>query len=444
MSAVRPQDLIFYAGGECWQKYGTLYRRTASPLRGGESVGMSFSRADASTCATYVDRDGIIRKALANVPRIQFEDLDGDGVRESACLLMEGARVNQAAGSNLFADSTYWTDSAAFTLTPTTSIVAGQTAQRHQFVAGNNWRTQVTGTFTNGQTDVLYVILENVDAVSTQLMFWDNTASGAAAYVTLTWATKGLANGGAAVTGSGLINLGGGRYLLWLSMTGTAAGNGAGGHARRLVIYPTGGGADTVHSCILHHLQAEYAVSFPSSAIVTVGGTVGRATDQLSFGWPFSPQDMTMYASFARPAWADVPSAPGFVGGIWGLPAVNVLGRLRSFVSPSGSPSWRAAFIGTDAADRQAGAAVPAGNPLALAAQYKGLTTATPSVQLDFGSGYGTLYAGTAPWTSWPGSLIAIGSTDNFGGAFYGALQSVKIARGLFSLAEMAAATPIS
>jgi hypothetical protein len=51
---------------------------------------ITFSRADATTCATYVDSNGVIQTAAANVPRFDHDPVTG----ESLGLLIEESRTN--------------------------------------------------------------------------------------------------------------------------------------------------------------------------------------------------------------------------------------------------------------------------------------------------------------------------------------------------------------
>ena len=51
---------------------------------------ITFSRADATTCATYVDSNGVIQTAAANVPRFDHDPATG----ESLGLLIEESRTN--------------------------------------------------------------------------------------------------------------------------------------------------------------------------------------------------------------------------------------------------------------------------------------------------------------------------------------------------------------
>src|SRR5258706_6552522 len=91
MSEVFPRNILLRAGGRTLPRHGVL--AVAGPRRGLVDMPITFPRADASTCATYIDRDGILRLAAANVLRTEWVDLDGDGVRETPGLLLEGSRI---------------------------------------------------------------------------------------------------------------------------------------------------------------------------------------------------------------------------------------------------------------------------------------------------------------------------------------------------------------
>ena len=58
MSRVRRSDLIFYAGAECYEKYGVLSRMTHPS----EDVAETFTRTGTDY---YVDRAGVLRIAEA-------------------------------------------------------------------------------------------------------------------------------------------------------------------------------------------------------------------------------------------------------------------------------------------------------------------------------------------------------------------------------------------
>jgi hypothetical protein len=61
-----------------------------------------FQRA---SYATYFDKDGVLKKASENVPRIDYDPDTGD----LRGLYIEGSRTNQLAVSEIFENTTYWT-----------------------------------------------------------------------------------------------------------------------------------------------------------------------------------------------------------------------------------------------------------------------------------------------------------------------------------------------
>src|SRR6267142_838763 len=78
-------------------------------IRTGQNIPRAtFTRADATTCATYIKNDGLVYTAAANVLRTEWVDLDGDGVRETPGLLLEGSRTNQFIRSEAIDDGA-WT-----------------------------------------------------------------------------------------------------------------------------------------------------------------------------------------------------------------------------------------------------------------------------------------------------------------------------------------------
>ena len=82
--AVRPDQLVYRAGGAALARFGTLRKRTA----GFEEVVETWARA--STAAEF-DRNGVLRLCQSGAVRVSFVDLDGDDVRETLAVPMEGA-----------------------------------------------------------------------------------------------------------------------------------------------------------------------------------------------------------------------------------------------------------------------------------------------------------------------------------------------------------------
>src|SRR5205809_293023 len=75
---------------------------------GGNMQRMTFTRADAATSATYAKYVGPIWTEAANILRVEWVDLDGDGVRETPGILLEGSRTNAFTKSQKF-DDAVWT-----------------------------------------------------------------------------------------------------------------------------------------------------------------------------------------------------------------------------------------------------------------------------------------------------------------------------------------------
>ncbi len=81
-------EALFYGGGECLERFGTLSWRTTGFE---DQVHETHVR---SSDGYFIDNQGILRRAGTDVPRVEWLDLDGDGVFESPSLLLEGARTN--------------------------------------------------------------------------------------------------------------------------------------------------------------------------------------------------------------------------------------------------------------------------------------------------------------------------------------------------------------
>jgi hypothetical protein len=68
------------------------YQAGVNPVTG---YGGTFSRADASTCATYINASGLVTTVAANIPRFAHYDPTNGG----PSLLLEGSRQNLAVQS---------------------------------------------------------------------------------------------------------------------------------------------------------------------------------------------------------------------------------------------------------------------------------------------------------------------------------------------------------
>src|SRR6267378_2002255 len=135
MATPNASQILVALGGGVMQKLGTVPWRKGLATRGGE-LAYAFTRADATTCATYIDYDGVIRLAAANLLRIEWVDLDGDGVRESPGLFLEGSRTNSYLRSEEF-DNAAWVKTSA-TITANAALAPDGTTAGDTFVESND------------------------------------------------------------------------------------------------------------------------------------------------------------------------------------------------------------------------------------------------------------------------------------------------------------------
>lgn len=385
----------------------------------------TFSRASGGGLVT--DSRGYYRDVAQYQPRFGMIYDAATGLWATPALLLEDARTNSALGSCLFADGTYWTNNADFTLAAAASCIPGQAASKHTDAAGSHWRTQTVGVFVNAQTDCFSAVVENVDATTTDLVFWDNVTAAALGVARLTWATHAVAL--AAGTGTvGVRDLGGGRYLVWLACTGTAAGTGAAGNGRRVAIYPCSSGV-AAKSCILHHAQMETANAFPSSPVVTVAGAVARAADALSYPFLAPPQAMTLYAKFVERGSARSSTSRRVV-------EVSAANPLVLMGQTSGSGVYNITNI--DATAGQVMSSAAAAPAYGDTVELRGLLNADGSVQLGqaLNNGAEAVAAASAALSlaaAWGTAVLYVNGPT----AGFNAFQSVKVAPGVRTLADM-------
>lgn len=93
---IGPSDIIARVGARTLLRYGVASRRLATIARGGEQMAEIFSRPDPVACASFGDPGGVLRLAEAGRLRLDWVDLNGDGIAEQACLLLENGVTNWA------------------------------------------------------------------------------------------------------------------------------------------------------------------------------------------------------------------------------------------------------------------------------------------------------------------------------------------------------------
>lgn len=302
--------ILLEAGGRTYERHGVAVRRLVPVYRGGEDWGEVFTRADAGTIASYVDREGYLRRALANVQRLTYEDLDGDGVREAACVALEAQRDNLITEPENFGA---WSTSGGIIKTGGQADPLGGTAAYlldDPDVAQLS-NTALAFTATGDGEKALSLFVRQGSSARSETSLWDQTATTHRHRIAITW------SGGvpvlATVTGSGtrypVSRRGGSWWRIGWSATGVVAAN-----DNRVFIYPaaTAGAAADTGTLYAFGAQAEDA-TFPSSYMKRAGAVVGRAPDTWTLSWPRPPEALTIYAHFvelAQPTWVTISGSP--------------------------------------------------------------------------------------------------------------------------------------
>jgi hypothetical protein len=401
----------------------------------------TFARATAG--GAVFSRNHTASIPVHSQPRWEAVDLDGDGIRETLGLRIDDQRTNIALRSCLFNVLTTWSDGGKpATESDVVSCIAGQLARKFTGTnpGSDQGRFASAGTYVDAQVDCYYAIFENVDAVTSQIGFYDSAGGGTVGLCVLTWATMAL-SGSPVPTNRGVIDLGigpnGGRLaLIWLTVTGTAgAGLGGAGHTRTMLLYPVGSTSSTL-TAIIHAAQMEANAPYPTSLNVTVAAGVTRNADAFTHALDLGTltaenDDFTIYGRVARPVYADAAGALGVNPGVAQLGEGP--GGAIGFYFTSGSRSIQAQ-IDTPTADATASLPVPAGRFIEVCAQFQDLTVGG-RCRIDVGSGFGSLSGATAtPITTFGAAHVKVGRwAERLGGV----VCDIKIARWLGNMAEL-------
>jgi hypothetical protein len=441
MPEVLPRDVLLRVGGRTLARYGVSF--VAGPGLGRAEAKETFARADGTTCATYIDRSGLVRRAAANVLRVEWVDLDGDGIRETPGLLLEGARTNLCLRSEEL-DNAAWANSGAVAVTPNTDVAPDGTTTADTLTdddAGAFEGRAQSFTVANDSLSHVFALFVKKTVGATNTFGINMSLSGG----TPPAGSFPRLNTNSGVVAGGLLNtqaLSVGNYWLFFS---TITNNSQGNTALSVTVFPATGtnsgsnpGTDSVTatgSAVVWGAQLEKAV-FPSSYIKTTSGTVARAGDLLTLPVGFGPVDLTILYRLARPRWADA------TGDIGGFPEIMNLGvtadpnaRLEAYFGITS----RQLNARTGDSASNAVRTIPAGTSLAFISQHKDAAS-LPAVAVDVGDGNGltAFDTGAAPFTAFFTPVLRVGGSGGVA-SFGGVLVEAVVARGLFSRAEMMA-----
>jgi len=443
MPEVFPKDVLLRVGGRALARHGVL--AVAGSRRGLVDVPYTFARADATTCATYIDRDGIVRLAAANIPRIEWVDLDGDGIRETPGILLEGSRTNTSLRSEEIDNATWVKTGGPPTVVAnaTTAPDGASTADRVVPAASlQNPNINQAITITANEACAASIYVKPSGYTSIVLRF-SNAGSTQGFQVSFDASTGliGTINagfGGGTLQVSHVTALANGWYRL--DMAGTIGG-GITAAAFFVFVYNNIAGAnaqtaftgDGTQGVYLWGAQLERGAAFASSYIKTVASAVTRAADSFTVPFNFGPMDLTMLHRIARPVWADAVGNIGIFNGLSSLG--TAVSRLR--VNADNTIRQMYANPDTPASSPASLVAIPAGASLTFCSQWRNLTTG-PKAKIDAGSGFAAESSAATAFAAFGDQTLRVGGIAA-GSELYGVLLDVMVLRGLFSYAEAGA-----
>lgn len=300
--AILPRNVLFYGGGAALQKFGTLSRRTTTPARGGEEQKETFTR---SSTGFFRDRGGVWRTAEANTPRVEWWDLNGDGVFELPTLLLEDARTSITRKSEQIENPEWGAEgSPAVTLDDAVAPDGTTTADKVDDQSGGETRAvNQVRTVANDSTSwcgSAFVKKASAGATVVCARIWlklGTTTKDAMLFVDpITGAT--IAN--ADVLHSGVIDLQDDYWRIWVSVANNSTGN----TELRFSLYPAGRLTGDLATATLVNGATGFAhfsggqvenAAFLSSYMKTVAADVSRTAEQCDWPLYVPPGALSLY-----------------------------------------------------------------------------------------------------------------------------------------------------
>lgn len=405
MAEVRRQDILCRIGSRTQARHGVLAWSGSS--RRVEEFKEAFTRADASTCATYWTRDGVLKTAAANALRADDWGpyYEQGGLVDSAGNPLHGIRL-EGTRTNVVLWNRDLTN-AAWEKTGGGGVTAVKDQTGIDGVASS--ASRITASGANG------TCLQAITLGSSQRL--------QSCYI------KRL-------VGTGNIDMTTDNGSTWTTLTVTAAWTRVKIPAQTLA-NPTVGWriVTSADSVAIDYAQNETG-AFESSPIATTTAAVTRAADSLTVPFNFGPFDTTVVSRIARPVWADS------VGSIVTFPGLFDVGN-------NVAPFWRGYCLDsarTVVGELSSGSlpsatrSLPAGAAQTYAFQFKDMVTG-PRVAVDVGAGYSSFSgAATQPMAAFGSQTLRLGNVSGAGtNQLFGVLLDLMVLRGLFTYAEVVA-----
>jgi len=393
------------------------------------SLGGTFTRADSTTCATYIDNNGVIQTVPANIPRIQYTN-------GQPGLLLEGTRQNKNSDSSDYSTGLWARTNLTSVRNVTGPAGVANSACTITASGADGHFNQVTGTNLIAGTSAgvtihvkvgtgasfAYVGVTN-DAV--QHRVWINLTTGATS-------SKDQAGDTAIVT-----VLGANWYRLALAFPATNTIN----PNYQVGISRTTGATDSQNgdTALVFGAQIEQVVSFPSSYIPVVGGpSITRAQDALKFPLPlgFTPQSCTAYiAGFEQDhSTADSNGLYYIVGS-----TANSGNRLLDYSSQAGAAGGAARAQHTATPNTAASGTCNQNDFIEVVGQFLNDGSCISIQCINNGTPTSGAVSAAAPYeAAFSSQFISLGTNGTGNGNFV--LTAFKLATGVHTLAEMRAA----
>lgn len=301
----------------------------------------THTRADATSCATYIDSDGVLRTVAANVLR------DAHYVNGTRVVLTERGSTNILLRSEDF--GTTWSAVGSPTRTAGAHTLSGVSLDLigDDDGAASEYYSQSPSFTGDGVKGVSLFMKAGTSqpAGGSALVLGDNTAGANRLVAIITWTAAGVPSVSASTgTYIGYLALKDGVYRLLFQTTAVVAANSHDFSFRPCIV------AAQTGNVYAGGVQIENAI-VPTSYIKTLGSQVTRTDDALSFAYAPVPQEMTLYIKGIELGTVQQTNLPGLVA-IGGAndASVYVLASSGSYVathrrgsdvtsSPSGTSS---------------------------------------------------------------------------------------------------------
>lgn len=436
MATPRPSDVLLHVGGRALRRYGSLLRR-----RFQKEDAFIFAR---TSIGTAIGADGMVHTFAYGEPRIEWVDLDGDGIRETPGILLEGAHTNACLRSEQL-DDTAWTADGT-TVTPNATTAPDGTVTMDKLVetaaAGLHQRYQPF-TITDSEYVAVSAFVKAAERSKLRFIFVDGATGNffGGLIDTVAKTITSAQSGTATQTGQtieemlptfpGVFRV---RCVGRLATGVTAARLYCGLRDGTGLTSYTGDGASGAHywGVQMEHLGTGGGIG-ALSYVRTTGAAMACAADVFDLVFGHGPQqNVTSLLRIARPMWADLTGDIGVFPGFWML-SKDVNPRFYNYFDRT--TRLASSLIRTTAGDSVRTVAIPAGAEIRVLSQFRNLDT-DPETAIDVGSGLGAFSTGAAsPFTSFGTQRLTLrGDGDP-----YGNLLELIVARGLFTKAEMEA-----